>query len=250
MTFNLIYNVDVASTEAKLSQYAAENASSISKNASLSSQESASTAARLAADKEAARLRREEARKEEDQERKEREEGKRGIVEALARGKGNADQIAKTQQKVVLKQSTARRTVMDKARQQQLSQADNDDLFGANGSAMGTFKIKGLKDIPQAEPEKPYDPFGGMEQRWEYYTMRDHYEFTWLDKARTDPQITTGGYDLKEYYARTMFEAFSGLACFIEDEVAARDLPIDKGVATAAAAVAGVEGNVPSKITN
>ena len=248
MTFNLIYKVDVASTEAKLSQYAAENASSISKNASLSSQESASTAARLAAEKEAARLRREAARKEEDQERIEREQGKRGIVEALARGKGNADEIAKTQQKVVLKQSTARRSAMEKSRQQQLNQAESDDLFGANGSAMGTFKIKGLKDIPQAELEKPYDPFGGVEQRSEYFTLQDHYEHTWLDKARTDPQITTGGYDLKEYYARTMFEAFSGLGCFIEEEVAARDQPGDKGIATAAAAVAGGEGWAPSKI--
>ncbi|KAL8806161.1 MAG: hypothetical protein Q9223_004921, partial [Gallowayella weberi] len=41
----------------------------------------------------------------------------------------------------------------------------------------------------------------------------------WLDHARTDPSILAGGYDLREYYQRTMLEAFAGLGCFIEEEM-------------------------------
>ncbi len=35
-----------------------------------------------------------------------------------------------------------------------------------------------------------------------------------------------------------MLEAFAGFGCFIEEEVSARDMPSDAGVATAAAAAA------------
>ena len=45
-----------------------------------------------------------------------------------------------------------------------------------------------------------------------------------------------GGYSLHEYYARTMFEAFSGLGVFIGDEVAGRNQPaVPPSIATAAA---------------
>lgn len=93
-----------------------------------------------------------------------------------------------------------------------------------------------------AEPEKPYDPFGGVQEKREYYVLQDHYEHPWLDNARTDPQITAGGYDVHEYYARTMLEAFAGLGCFIDEEIPGRDLPADKSVATAGAAAAGGGG--------
>ncbi len=43
---------------------------------------------------------------------------------------------------------------------------------------------------------------------------------------------------MREYYARTMLEAFAGLGCFIEEEVSARSMPSDAGLGTAAAAAA------------
>ena len=69
--------------------------------------------------------------------------------------------------------------------------------------------------------------------------LQDYYEHPWLDNARTDPQITAGGYDVHEYYARTMLEAFAGLGCFVEAEMAGRDVPADMAVATTAAAATG-----------
>lgn len=223
----------MAAAEAALATHAAQNASSISRNAALTGQESASAEAHFAAQKEAARLKRLAAKEEEEEERREIEEVRRDTLEKLATSTEDPDAIMKEGQKIILKKSTARRTAAEKAKQ-----ARSDEIFGAasdNGSATSGFMIKGLKPIIAAEPEKPYDPFGGMSMHREYYTLQDHYEHRWLDQARTDAHITAGGYDLKEYYARTMFEAFAGLGCFIEDEIAARD----SAVATASAAVVG-----------
>ena len=240
LTFNLIHNIDVAATEATLAAHAAQNATSISRNAVLLGQETAFTEAQLAAQKEGVRLRRAAAREEEDEEKREREEGRREIVEKLAHSNGDADQIIREGQTVVLKKSTARRTAAEKARQ-----ARPDDLFGAvvsnsgggneNGSAGSGFTIRGLKPVVEAEPEKPYDPFGGISMQRDYYQLQDHYDHPWLDQARTDPQITAGGYDLKEYYARTMLEAFAGLGCFIAEEMAAKEAASDPVGGTAAA---------------
>ena len=229
LTFNLLNHIDIPQTEAKLSSYAAQNASSIARNTSLSSQESASTEAALAAQKEQARLRREAARREEDEERREREEGRREIVDRIARGEGDPQKIARQTQKVVLKKSTARRTAAEKAHQQESA----NDPFDSS-----TFTIAGLKPISAPEPEKPYDPFGGLSSRRDYYTLQDSYENPWLDKARTDVHITAGGYDVREYYARTMLEAFAGLGCFVEEEVSARRMEGAAGAGTAGAAAA------------
>lgn len=239
LTFNLLNRVDVPATEAALAAHAAQNASSISHNASLQTQESASVEARQSFEKEQARLRREAARREEDDERREIEEGKKDILNRLANSAGDPDAIAKEGQRVILKKSTARRTAVEKARQQH-SQAS--DPFGNPDNGASSFTIKGLKPTVVAEPEKPYDPFGGVQEKREYYVLQDHYEHPWLDNARTDPQITAGGYDVHEYYARTMLEAFAGLGCFIDEEIPGRDLPADKSVATAAAAAAGGGG--------
>ncbi|KAA6407407.1 MAG: CDK-activating kinase assembly factor MAT1 [Lasallia pustulata] len=240
LTFNLLHRIDLPATESALASHAAQNAPSISHNASLQTQESASLSARQAFEKEQARLRREAARKEEDDERRELEEGKREILNRLATRPGDPDAIAREGQTVILKKSTARRSAAEKARQQQQQQAS--DPFGSADNGASGFTIKGLKPTVVAEPEKPYDPFGGVREKRDYYVLQDYYEHPWLDNARTDPQITAGGYDVHEYYARTMLEAFAGLGCFIEAEVAGRDVPADKSEATAAAAAASGGG--------
>lgn len=251
LTFNLLNNTDVSATEAKLAAYASQNADSISHNATLQTQETASLEAREAAEKEQARLRRESARREEEDERKEKEEGKREVLDRLARGEGDAEAIARESQRVVLKRSTARRTAAERQRQQQQQQQQQQtflatDPFGdgsANGAADSGFFIKGLKPVVKAEPEKPYDAFGGISAKKDYYVLQDYYEHPWLDNARTDPQITAGGYDVKEYYARTLLEAFAGLGCFIEEEVAGREMASSTSVATVAAAAAAGDGD-------
>lgn len=230
LTFNLIQRIDVPTTEAKLSAYASANAPTIAHNATLTTQESATTEAHLAAQKAAAQLRRAEARKEESDERREREQGRREIVNSIANTTGDADQIARETQSVVLKKSTARRT----ARQLQHSATHVD-----NGAPPPLFEIQGLKPVVQPAPERAYDPFGGLVMRREYYAVRQEYEHPWLEKARTDTGITAGGYDVGEYCGRAMLEAYAGLGVFVEEEVAGRRGDV---AGTAAAAVAAVSG--------
>ena len=235
LTFNLLYSIDVATTEAKLAAYSKQNASDIANNKALSAQESASTEAQLAAQKEQARLRREAARNEEEEERREREEGRREIIDKIANSIEDPDKIAREGQKVVLKKSTARRNAADRLRAQDAASVDN--------ASAPLFQIAGLKPITQTEPDKAYDPLGGYVIRPTYFTLQEQYEHPWLEKAKMDAQIAAGGYDVGEYCARAMMEAFAGLGCFIEDEVVGRERAAGADVGTAAAAaVAGGDG--------
>ena len=233
LTFNLLYNVDVAITEEKLASYSRQNAADIANNKVLSAQESASTEAQLAAQKEQARLRREAARNEEDEERREKEEGRREIINQITNSNEDPDKIAK----VVLKKSTARRTAADKLRQQEAAKVDN--------ASAPLFQIQGLKPVMRPEAAKAYDPFGDYAIKTEYYTLQPQYEHAWLEKARTDAHITAGGFDVGEYCARAMMEASSGLGVFVEDEVAGREGGTAAEIGTTAAAMAAGdrEGN-------
>ena len=236
MTFNLIHNIDVPSTEVKIAAYANQNAQDIAQNKALSAQDSASAEAQFAAQKEESRLRREAARREEDDERKERAEGRREIIDKLATSTEDADKIIRESQKVVLKKSTARRTAAEKSRQ--------DAIKVDNGAAVTpAYTIAGLKAPTAPEPEQVYDPFAGYVLKTEYYTLQKDYENPFFERGlKTDPKITAGGYDVGEYCARAMVEAFAGWGVFVEDEVAGRGQAIVAAVGTeSAAAAAGGE---------
>lgn len=238
LTFNLLYNIDVEATEQKLESYAKANAKSISRNQQLQSREAASAEAAFAAEKEQARLRREEARREEEDERREREEGKRELVDRLAKGKGDADSIVRETQRVQLKKSSARGEKARLAQLKQQAKAKDQLLMADTGNNGSAFTFEGLKAEEEVKPEKPYDPFGGVNFQRDYYILQDHYEHQWLDGLTANPQTTAGGYDVKEYYARTMFEAFAGLGVFVEEEVGKRDKAASTKTATTAAAMA------------
>ncbi len=92
--------------------------------------------------------------------------------------------------------------------------------------------------------EKPYDPFGGVDLTPSRYVLQDDYGSEWLSNAKSDARHVAGGYSLSEYYARTMFEAFSGLGVFIEDDVGSRSQPAAPASIGTAAAVEASEGKV------
>ena len=223
LTFNLINKTDVEETERKLAEYAASHQSSITHNKVLAQEESMTINAEEAAQREQARLRRAQALREEEEERREREEGKRTLVERLAKSKGNADAIVQEVERVQIKRSSARGEKAKIERMKEQANAAKDPFGADNGSAGAGFKIAGLKTVARAESEKAYDPYGGVVLEHKYYVLQEQYEHPWLDGAKTNLQITAGGYDVGEYCARAMFEAFAGLGCFIDDEVAERN---------------------------
>ncbi|KAL8764314.1 MAG: hypothetical protein Q9184_000019 [Pyrenodesmia sp. 2 TL-2023] len=234
-TFNLLEGVDVAATERKLAAYAAQNGGLTTQRDAKSNRDRSTQNADNAAVKEQALLNRSAADRTSLPSMAEREESHRETLAALTRAQVSGPP-GEASQKVVLKKSTARRTAAKRARdrQQQLPEifADTEE-----------FTIEGLKPVAEAPVEKPYDPFGGLSLTPSYYTLKSHYEHPWLDKARTEPSIVAGGYDLSEYYQRTMLEAFAGLGCFIEEEMGERAHGSGAKVATERAALAaGGEG--------
>ena len=201
-------------------------------------EESININAEAEAQREQARIRRAEALQEEEDERREREVEKRTLVERLANSKGNADAIVQEIERAQVKRSSAKGEKANLERRKENAMGTQDPFGVTNGSAGAGFKIAGLKKVIEPETEKNYDPYGGMVLEHEYYVLQDQYEHSWLDKARTNPEITTGGYDVGEYCARAMFEAFAGLGCFIDDEHGGRDVTMDSATATSAAAMA------------
>ncbi|KAI4093190.1 MAG: hypothetical protein LQ344_003017 [Seirophora lacunosa] len=213
-TFNLLEGIDVAATERKLAAYAAQNASSISQNNARANRDRNAQKATAAANKEQALLNRSAATRSSISSLAEREESHRETLDALTRAQLSSPEDDAAAQKVVLKKSTARRTATERARDKHSQQHQQ----GPNApSEAETFKIEGLKAVVDAPVEKAYDPFSGMSFSPSYYTLQSHYEHPWLEKARTEPSIVAGGYDLREYYQRTMLEAFAGLGCFIAE---------------------------------
>ncbi|KAL9015449.1 MAG: hypothetical protein Q9185_007151 [Variospora sp. 1 TL-2023] len=236
-TFNLLEGIDVAATERKLAAYAAQNAPSISQNNAKASRDRNAQNATTAAQKEQALLNRSAANRSSIASLAEREESRRETLGAFTRAQMSSPQDDADAQKVVLKKSTARRTAAERARDKQQHIHDPP-------SEAETFRIEGLKAVIDAPVAKAYDAFGGMSFTPSYYTLQSHYEHPWLEKARTEPSIVAGGYDLREYHQRTMLEAFAGLGCFIEEEVGEKELSSGDGmIATEGAALAaGGEG--------
>jgi len=173
------------------------------------------------AEQEAARQRRLQAYREEEEEKADAEKSRRDVLDQLATTDGNANKITRQAQRVELKKSSARRANFANSG------------MGSNGSAKDWgLTIRGLKKKEGPVVEKPYDPFGGVDLTPSRYVLQDEYDSEWLANAKNDTRHMAGGYSLQEYYARTMFEAFSGLGIFIENEVAGRGQPASSSIGT------------------
>ena len=220
ITFNLIHNINVESTRAKLNEYRAANEAHILQNQELDREDLQDQEARRAAEQDQARLKREAARREDEEGRRQLHEAKHDVIAKLASGDGDAVQIAREGHRTMLKQS----------RKLDLERSQTPD--GANGA---TFTIRGLKKRERVEREKPYDPFGGLSFESEYYKLQDEYDWDELKKAKTDMRYLAGGYDIHEFYARALCDAFSGLGVFVADEMAENKMTAESAFGTAAA---------------
>ena len=254
---NLVCRIDVAKTEAQLQAYAQENMQSIKANQALEEQEASSFHKKILREQEEARLRQQMAREEYENERRQQQATKEEFLTRLASG-SSADiaAIAREGPRVHLKKSSARRSEEERIRQKQAALRGTEvkrtgtplTTVDTVGTAVGGGLIKGLRKIKTPEPEKPYDPFMGLVPgKRDYYTRLESYPYAFLDKLRSDTTVQAGGYDLREYYSRTLLEAFAGLGCFVQEEVAHRDatsaLGASKAASSEGAAMAAVGKN-------
>lgn len=175
----------------------------------------------------------------EEEEKQDLEKSKRDVLEKLANTDGDANAITKEAQRVILKKSSARRSAMTSS----AAESRNGDKPNARGGVAarsitddmgGGFAIRGLKAKAAPVVHSPYDPFGGIELKPTMFVLQDDYDYEWLNEARRNESHAAGGYSLQEYYSRTMFEAFSGLGVFVEDEVKQREEAAAKKVTVSA----------------
>ena len=206
LTFNLIFGIDVKETEAKIESYRIQNAKSIERNRAVQEKERETVLGELKADRIHKRLGRHESLQEEEELRQERA---REEQEAQQWNRRTGDS------KIASSKNVARKKATTGSKEAVVAAAAGAD----NGGPV--FQIQGLKPIEEPKVEEEFNPFGGYVISTKYYQLQKSYQHSWLDRARKDVTITAGGYDVSEYCARAMMEAFSGLGVFIGEEVAA-----------------------------
>ncbi|KAL0636077.1 TFIIH/NER complex subunit [Maublancomyces gigas] len=211
MTFNLVNGVDVAKTESKLQTYELANKDLINTNAARAAAEMQAFAQATEAEREQHKLARELAAREMEEERREQEEVKKITLNALATGDKNAVKII---QDVQLKRSSERKRRQAEEALRMKAVAEGRNLLKSSLLA-GTRR----KDVEDG----PFDPLDGLDDKSELYVVQDYYENTWLETARKDTATQAGGYFVEEYYNRSLFEAFSGLTFFIDEDSAKKE---------------------------
>ncbi len=211
-----------AQAEEKLRQYKEGNEAEIEENRRVALDEAELQKRRAKMEKDAVRQRRLAELREEEEAKLDVAQSKREVLDRLANEDVDAETITKQAQKVILKKTSARRNLAQKEASKEAAVREG-------------LTIRGLKKKEAPIKEEPYDAFGGMKIVPTKYVLQDHYEHKWLDETTSTPQHAVGGWNVHDYYARTMFEAFSGLGVFIEEEVAGRE-SVPSVVATVAAA--------------
>ncbi|KAK6333107.1 TFIIH/NER complex subunit [Orbilia javanica] len=208
VTFNLLNSVDINATEAKITAFEQSNKSSILQNAAKAAQEQQFALAQREFEKEHHRRTRELENEIEAEEKREKAEHKANLLKALEAENPDAE-VAKVN-KLARKKSSMRREHQER-RARELEAAKNAPAFQF---------MANLNRVAEEPPQEKYDPVDGFDETTRYFMYRDRYESPWLDDTRNNKTVLAGGYLLQQYYERAVFEAFSGVGCFIEDPAA------------------------------
>ena len=200
LTFNLLYDIDVEETEAKLASYAAQNKDSISRNKMLEEEDREVCLTTEDQRKQHAKLSREESLREAEENKQQRLRDDAEAQERIRRGDN-----PKAAVKNVLRKKAA-------PSKESANAADIDP------STAPVFEIQGLKPTTAPKPREIFDPFDGFSFRPQYFSLQPNYHYPWLDAARNDKATLAGGFDTRDYCARAMTEAFGGLGVFIGED--------------------------------
>ncbi|EPS42224.1 hypothetical protein H072_3851 [Dactylellina haptotyla CBS 200.50] len=205
VTFNLINSVDLSSTEAKIVAFEQSNKASILQNAAKSAQEAQFVQAQRDFDREQHRRARELEDEIEAEAKRDKIEHKANLLKALEADNPDAE-VAKVNKQARKKSSMRKENQERRAR----------ELEAARNAPAFQF-LANLNKPTDNEPHKPYDPVDGYDETNKYFVYREKYDNPWLDGALNDKSMLAGGYLVSQYCERAIFEAFSGIGCFIED---------------------------------
>ncbi|KAB5578668.1 CDK-activating kinase assembly factor MAT1-domain-containing protein [Coniochaeta sp. 2T2.1] len=217
LTFDLVYSEDEGkrrAAEEELRRWEAEHRAEIERRKKDGREKDDAARRKVAAERETARQRRLAAAREVEDERVERERSRMMAIDELA---GTATGTAKVQLKRRGQTGRPKGAGETTATTQATATAtEADEVTGA----AGRLSIRGLKEKKKValDEKGPYDPYAGFDYHPDRYRLRDPFVSDWLADTARKTGVIAGGYDVKEFYARSMFEAFSGLGVFINDE--------------------------------
>jgi CDK-activating kinase assembly factor MAT1 len=222
--------------DAELKAWEAQHKADIERNRRLARESEDERQRRVAAEREVARRRRALELQEEADERADAARFREEMLDSLQSAEvGHATDAV---HKVMLK----------KRGQQRRDAAAEAATAAAALGAAGGLSIRGLRDkkVEAAQEDKPYDPYGGLDlapKRIDLSAERlGEYRSEWVDIIRTKEEYKVGGYSSEEYLSRALFEAFSGLGVFIEED------KLDRAVPTVAAVQAAATGQTGGRM--
>lgn len=195
LAFNLIHDVDVAETEARVERYRKENASLIELNVRRDEQ----YVQTLKEQEEQDRLEREqralEARKEEELEREEKEKDRREIINRLETSTTDAAKVIAKSRAEANKRLSARTAATTLAK-------SSAQLLRSRAAQSTT-----VPDVPHVPLQDDWYAYEDM------YTLRDDYDDVYSEAVREDREgiMRAGGYRIQEAWDRAVRSAVTAL---------------------------------------
>jgi CDK-activating kinase assembly factor MAT1 len=207
---------DKDKAEARLLEYEAANKEAIKRNSERERAEKEVWRVRHAAEKEEVRLAREAKARLEEEERAEAVERRRAQIDALASGDHEAVNRVK---RVYEKRAEERMRIIEAARGLREGREIAMQTLFANA------RVVSLEDEDGDGDEYKWEPLGkdGVREKSRYFVpleggKDDYGPNDWVDSFVAKAEVDAGGWDRNEWSQKTLFEAFSGLTVFLDEQ--------------------------------
>ncbi|EJF65719.1 CDK-activating kinase assembly factor [Dichomitus squalens LYAD-421 SS1] len=196
ITFNLINDIDVAETEARIRQYRQENAALIELNIKREEEYQRYLQEQEEAERQERELRAQELRRLEEEEREEREKAKQGLIDKLEMSDKDAARLVAKSRAEAQKRASARA-----ASSSSFSQSSARLL--RSRAAQSTV----IPDVPHVPLQDNYYAYDDL------FTMRDTYYDPVSEAVRKDREgiMRAGGYMVEQAWQRALRCAVAGL---------------------------------------
>ncbi|KAI0064701.1 CDK-activating kinase assembly factor [Artomyces pyxidatus] len=197
ITFNLINDIDIPQTEARIAAYRKENASLIERNLQREEAYAQALKEHEEAEKRERQLRADELRRAEEEERDAREGERRALIDTLAQSDADAGRLVARSKAEAQKRAAARTSAA--AHAVQASSA----LLLRSRAAQGA----AVPDVPHVAIQDDWYAYEDM------FTLRPSYFDPASDAVRRDREgiMRAGGYRVEEAWERALRSAVAGL---------------------------------------
>ncbi|KAI9272582.1 CDK-activating kinase assembly factor MAT1-domain-containing protein [Sporodiniella umbellata] len=199
MTFNLMNEVDVAETEARIAAYEMENKDSIAANQAKNMTEQRFRTYQSELEQQEKEHKREEYMNQLEEERKTKEQEKADLIAELASTNKSAAAILQARQGALKRPSSNNKSNGDM----------NSRLSMPSWITTAIDNDAEMRDLEA----KNFDPFSLQYEYTTGFTVQTNYVDPSVDYINTSKQTRAGGYQAKFAHQRALTSAFTGLLC-------------------------------------